>query len=244
MGYKGQFLLYGYYLVVAYILKMISPPLAHMSSQEAALVGSFRSAHQRLVTYSEEVAYNDPPGGMAEELVLNQHLKRLVKYSGLSALQRCIQQVADGYLVKYFASVAALLVYAAPIYFKDPSTRSSHGQLAHDYITSMRLLQNTNRGVGDLVLVYKRISNLAAHTGRVSELLEQVKQLGGGQVEHRELFRRNVSSTHVLGIAPSASRSKSGQVDPEAISPVPPQITIGDSIKCHRVSMGEEGMRH
>ena len=243
MGYKGQFLLYGYYLVVAYILKIISPPLAHMSSQEAALVGTFRAAHQRLVTYSEEVAYNDPPGGMAEELVLNQHLKRLVKYSGLSALQRCVQQVADGYLVKYFASVTALLVYAAPIYFRDPSTRSSHGELAHDYIRSMRLLQNTNKGVGDLVLVYKRITNLAAHTGRVSELLEQVKQLSGGDVEHRELFRRNVSSTHILGIAPSTSKSTvTHSDDPEPSSPVPPQILHGDSIKCHRVSMGETQM--
>lgn len=48
---------------------------------------------QRLVTFSEEVAYNDPPGGAAEKLILNQHLRRLVQYSGLSAFQRFIQQV-------------------------------------------------------------------------------------------------------------------------------------------------------
>lgn len=30
------------------------------------------------------------------------------------------------------------------------------------------------RGVGDIVLIYKRVTNLASHTGRVSELLEQV----------------------------------------------------------------------
>lgn len=33
-------------------------------------------------------------------------------------------------------------------------------------------------GVGDLVLVYKRITALAAHTSRVSELLEQVEAAG------------------------------------------------------------------
>ena len=83
-------------------------------------------------------------------------------------------QVFDGYFVKYFASVVALLVYAAPIYLKDPSTRGSQDDLTQDYIRSMRLLQNTSKGVGDLVLVYKRITQLAGHTSRVSELLEQV----------------------------------------------------------------------
>ena len=30
------------------------------------------------------------------------------------------------------------------------------------------------RGIGDLILVYKRITGLAGHTSRVAELLEQV----------------------------------------------------------------------
>ncbi len=53
---------------------------------------------------------------------------------------------------QYFASVTALLVYAAPIYFQDPATRGTQGELTRDYIRSMRLLQNTSRwlhgGVG------------------------------------------------------------------------------------------------
>jgi len=52
--------------------------------------------------------------------------------------------------------------------------RGDQGKLTGDYIRSMRLLQNTSRGVGDLIMVYKRVSNLAGHTARVAELLEQV----------------------------------------------------------------------
>lgn len=100
---------------------------------------------QRLVNNAEEIAFNDPPGGCAERLILNQHLRRLVDYSGLSALQRFMQQMADGYFVKYLASCVALAVYGAPIYFRDPSARGSQGQLTEDYIRSMRLLQNTSR---------------------------------------------------------------------------------------------------
>jgi hypothetical protein len=41
-------------------------------------------------------------------------------------------------------------------------------------LCSMRLLQNTSRGIGDLILIYKRMTGLAGHTSRVAELLEQV----------------------------------------------------------------------
>ncbi len=207
---------------------------------------------QRLVAHAEEVAYNDPPSGAAEQLILNQHLYRLLRHNKLSAFQRFVQQVCavpllgvcfcsravlamalclidsaelaskfnpccmaenvvgqkqalakvivctlqenkirwimkprltcnmqvfDGYFVKYFASVVALLVYAAPIYFKEPAQRGSRDDITQDYIRSMRLLQNTSKGVGDLVLVYKRITGLAGHTSRVAELLEQVCHL-------------------------------------------------------------------
>ena len=40
-----------------------------------------------------------------------------------------MRQVFDGYIVKYFASVVALLVYAAPLYFRDPALRASQADL-------------------------------------------------------------------------------------------------------------------
>ena len=111
MGYRGQFAMYGYYTIVAYILRMLSPSLTKMVAQEAALSGTFRSAHQvshptmmiagndvclqRLSTKAEEIAYNDPPGGISEELILNDHLQRLLRYIQLSAFQRGVQQVSD-----------------------------------------------------------------------------------------------------------------------------------------------------
>ena len=48
---------------------------------------------QRLVAHAEEVAYNDPPSGAAEQLILNQHLYRLLCHNKLSAFQRFVQQV-------------------------------------------------------------------------------------------------------------------------------------------------------
>lgn len=48
---------------------------------------------QRLVASSEEVAFNDPPSGAAERMILNRHLERVLRHSRLSALQRFVQGV-------------------------------------------------------------------------------------------------------------------------------------------------------
>ncbi|KAG1675038.1 hypothetical protein FOA52_002695 [Chlamydomonas sp. UWO 241] len=226
MGYKTQLALYAYYFLVSQLLRRISPPLAQMASHEAALTGDFRRAHQRLVACSEEVAFNDPPAGAAEQLVLNRHLRRLVEYGRLSSFQRFLQQIADGYLVKYFASVTCLMLYAAPLYFTAPALRASQPELTRRYIRSMRLLQNTNRGIGDIVLIYKRVSNLASHTSRVSELLEKVSALSHEDAEHRNLFIRNVSHSHSLCLVGSLAQL-----------PLPPRRVLGDSLACVRVGL-------
>lgn len=93
MGFKTQFVLYGYYILTAALLRATSPPLSLMTAQETALGGALRAAHQRLVVHAEEVAFNDPPGGLTERYILNQHLGRLLRHSRLSALQQFAQQV-------------------------------------------------------------------------------------------------------------------------------------------------------
>lgn len=46
MGYKNQFVLYGYYIGAAFVLRAMSPPLALMTAQETGLAGALRHAHQ------------------------------------------------------------------------------------------------------------------------------------------------------------------------------------------------------
>ncbi|GAB4818949.1 hypothetical protein N2152v2_005995 [Parachlorella kessleri] len=225
---RWQLWLYGYYVVCAGILRRTSPPLALMTAQETALTGALRAAHQRLVTNAEEVAFNDPPAGMAEQMVLNQHLYRLLRHSRLSAFQHFVQQVLDSYFVKYLATVVALGVYALPLYLREgPAAKVGAGEVAQDYIQAMRLLQNTSRGIGDLVLVYKRITSLAGHTARVGELIEQargVERLSGDNADEvrKQLYLRNVSSHHELA--------------PEGLEPMPqPRRVEGDVVEFNRV---------
>jgi ABC-type uncharacterized transport system fused permease/ATPase subunit len=176
MGYKTQGILYGYFFFVALTLKSISPPLSLMHAQEAGLSGDLRGAHHRLVAKTEEVAYNDNPGAMTEQLILNKHLRTLLKYTSFTSFQKFLQQIADQYLVKYGASCVALTVYALAIFVWE-NKESDKSVTAKNYIRSMRLLQNTSKGTGDLILVYKRITKLAGHTSRVAELLEEIEDM-------------------------------------------------------------------
>jgi hypothetical protein len=76
-------------------LHLHTPSAPAAAAAAAAVIShiSCRAAHQRLVAHSEEVAFNDPPGGAAEQLILNQHLARLITFSRLSSFQRFLQQV-------------------------------------------------------------------------------------------------------------------------------------------------------
>lgn len=233
MGYKRQLALYGYYLVAAQVLRTTSPPLALMTSQETALGGSFRAAHQRLVAHAEEIAFNDPPAGMSEQMILNQHLYRLLRHSRLSAFLQFVQQSLDGFFIKYGATSVALLIYALPLFWNGAASHGreggNQGEITQDYISSMRLLSNTSKGIGDLVLVYKRVTGLAGHTSRVSELLERVKALSRADEETtmKQLYLRNVSSSGVL-----LPTSSSGG----ALEPLPePQRVEGETVKFNRV---------
>ncbi|KAL6779419.1 hypothetical protein ACKKBG_A12265 [Auxenochlorella protothecoides x Auxenochlorella symbiontica] len=232
MGYKSQLALYGYYFCCASVLRKTSPPLALMTAQETALTGAFRQAHQRLVQNAEEVAFNDPPAGMAEQMILNQHLYRMLRHSRLSAFQHFVQQVLDGFFVKYGATAVALLVYALPFIFDSNNPRAGSGHATQNYIRAMRLLGNTSKGIGDLVLIYKRITGLAGHTSRVSELLEQVKNLSSDNPErvHTQLYLRNVSS--------SGSLAHAAGPGPAGLDPLPePRRHEGPTIRFDRVTL-------
>lgn len=179
IGYKGQTFLYGYFIVMGAFLRATSPPLGLMTAQYSSLNGAFRSAHARIVASAEAIAFNDPPAGRAEMQALNRRLERMVQHSRLTAFQRFVQSCVDGYVTKYTASVIGLIIFALPLHAATANTSKMDSSIvAGMYVHSMRAMMQSSSAMGQLVLVYKRINTLAGHTARVSELLEQVRELG------------------------------------------------------------------
>lgn len=234
IGYRGQLLLYSYFIVIGAVLRRVSPPLAKLTAQYSSLAGAFRASHSRIAATAEEVAFHDPPAGRAEMRALDSRLDDMIRHSRLTAVQRFVQQCLDGYLVKYTASVIGLMVHAAPLYW-EPPVGTATNVLAGKYINSMRLMMQASSAMGELVLAYKRVLSLAGHTARVSELIEKVKELARPQ-GHLAAFRQ--AQNRVL------NGGTSGGVQKKVLHPIsemaalaPATRKCGGSIKLERVSM-------
>jgi ABC-type uncharacterized transport system fused permease/ATPase subunit len=208
IGYKGQAVLYSYFIVVGAALRVMSPPLGLMTAQYSSLNGDFRAAHARVTASAEEIAFNDPPAGRAEMQALNRRLDRMVTHSRLTAFQRFIQSSVDGYATKYTASIIGLVIFALPLYANPNASALSSSVVAGKYINTMRLMMQSSSAMGSLVVVHKRINTLAGYTARVSELLEQVRELGqpnGRRIAFQRAQERVRSSTAAASAAGAAA---------------------------------------
>ena len=240
IGYRGQAIIYSYFIIVGAFLRRISPPLAKLTAQYSSLDGAFRKAHARISACAEQVAFNDPPAGRAEMRSLNKRLSNMIRHSRLTAVQRFIQQCIDGFLVKYTASIIGLVVHAAPLYFNPPTSLTTH-ELTGQYIRSMRLMMPAAAAMGELVMCYKRILSLAGHTSRVSELMEQVRELGTPQ-GHVDAFRRvqkRVSGSYkskAYGALEPNGLLRNESVTTFALAAVPTGL-CGTTIKFENVSL-------
>ena len=97
---------------------------------------------QRLVAHAEEVAYNDPPSGASEQLILNQHLYRLLRHNKLSAFQRFVQQVQS-----QLDTTLYLLLHKPPVLdcqFLRRQSSSVLASLVQCSIIQQTLLQNAD----------------------------------------------------------------------------------------------------
>lgn len=237
IGYKGQISLYAYFIIIGAILRRISPPLGRMTAEYASLSADLRTAHHRIASSAEEVAFNDPPAGRAEMMALNTRLDRMVAHSRLTVVQRFVQQCFDGYFVKYTASIIGLVIFALPLYYTPESQRSATNVVAGQYINSMRLMMQTSSAMGELVLIYKRINTLAGHTARVSELIEKVKELGKPQ-GHLEAFRRVQERISESKAITDGTQQNEWRVDiTETAKRFPPRRMNAKSIKLENICL-------
>eukprot|EP01100_Stratorugosa_tubuloviscum_P000005 TRINITY_DN0_c1_g1_i3.p1 TRINITY_DN0_c1_g1~~TRINITY_DN0_c1_g1_i3.p1 ORF type:complete len:725 (-),score=331.19 TRINITY_DN0_c1_g1_i3:237-2411(-) len=175
-GWQGPAVMYGYFAFSGFLKKVIMPSFGRIIARESELEGTYRTAHQRLITNSEEIAFYH--GGDREKTIINNALKNLDKHIGGLRYLKAWVGVFDGLLVKYWASIMGYISLSMPIYFglKGNDNKSSE-ELTRDYIRNSQILSNLAQAVGDLVLVGNKLTTIAGYTSRVSELLEQVRHL-------------------------------------------------------------------
>lgn len=104
LGWQGPAAMHSYFLLSAVIKRRIMPSLGKLVARESELEGFYRSAHNRLITNSEEIAFYD--GAPREKVIINNALQQIYRHIAYSRYVKALVGIFDGLLVKYYASIA------------------------------------------------------------------------------------------------------------------------------------------
>lgn len=176
LGWQGPACMHAYFVLSGWIKRAIMPSFGKLVALESELEGQYRTAHQRLITNSEEIAFYD--GSQREKHIINNALECLNKHISHFRYLKALVAVFDGLLVKYYASIAGYFVLLSPLVLNLEQMRGKNSEeLTRDYIRNSQFLSNLSTAVSELVLVGNKLTNIAGYTHRVSELLEMVNHL-------------------------------------------------------------------
>merc|ERR1712137_580625 len=201
-GWQGPAFMYSYFLISALLKRIINrrAKFGKLVAGESAREGHYRTAHQRLITNSEEIAFYN--GSVRELSLVEQSLSELFNYARNQRYVRAVVDLCDQLLIKYWATIAGYFVMWIPILLNNDPNKSS-GELTRDYARVSRYLQNVSAAVGELVLVINTLATISGRTRRVSELLETVEALDlhpTAPFKRREVVRERRTNPWLEGI--------------------------------------------
>jgi hypothetical protein len=118
--------------------------------------------------------------------------------------------------LQYGATAIALTIYALPLYWSGAARyqrEGNQGEQTQDYISAMRLLGNTSRSIGDLILVYKRVTGLA---GGTPSGMGGGRGMQGGSGPSRHLHPGSPATSVRAGSAPGSTHGWLATPRPQA----------------------------
>ncbi|KAF8937251.1 hypothetical protein BGZ58_003029 [Dissophora ornata] len=191
IGVSGMGGLFVSYIVTAFLLRMVTPAFGKLAAVEAKLEGDFRSAHTRLITNAEEIAFYN--GAELEHSILTKTYKRLIRHINSIYKIRIAYNMFEDFIIKYCWSAVGLTLSALPVFFPAlAGVDSAKGNISGDkavgartqgFITSKRLMVSLADAGGRMMYSYKEMSELAGSTLRVYNLISVLHQLQAGNFE-------------------------------------------------------------
>ena len=200
LGPMGILGLFTNYMLTGWILRQVTPAFGKLAAIEAKLEGDFRSAHSRLITNAEEIAFYN--GASIEAGILNRAYIRLVRHINSILKIRVAFNMTEDFVLKYAWSAAGYVIIAAPFLFgqKKPSSDSSDAALpvekpkpklvdstvaakTESYISNRRLLLSLADAGSRLMYSYKELAELAGFTSRVYTLISTLHLLNKEQYQ-------------------------------------------------------------
>ena len=167
----------GYFSVSGAVLRLISPSFGALTAEEQRLEGTYRYAHSRIITHSEEIAFYRGAG--REKEILNDAFHQLVCHLQRTFRLRLVNGLFDSILVKYCATQLAYILLSKLAF--QSKTPKSATQLMELYSRNSSYLINMSQAVGRLVLAGRALTKFAGFTNRVCELFSVLQDVSSHQ---------------------------------------------------------------
>ncbi|CAE6515321.1 unnamed protein product [Rhizoctonia solani] len=191
VGAEGLILLTALVQLSAIMLKSLTPPFGQYAATEAALTGSLRATHSRLLEHSEEIAFFE--GEEAEKMLVERDYFALVKHINMVLRKRLWHGVAEEGVIKWMWGCFGLCICAIPVFFKLPGIgKNDLGGRTESFVTNRRLLLSASDAFGRVMYSYKELAELAGYTARVSLLMDTM-----GDVQRAQFEKALVSSASI-----------------------------------------------
>jgi ATP-binding cassette, subfamily D (ALD), member 3 len=210
VGVQGPASVIVYYIISGFLIRAISPAFGRLTAKAQRMEGEFRYSHNRLIMYSEEIAFYQ--GHDREKDIINERFQDVVTHMEDLYGKSLFQGVFDGFLVKYGSVMMGYAVLGLPVFGPGSEeylakVSSDPSQITHDYIRNSSLLINLARAIGRIVVSYKELQKLAGYTSLVSQLQDVL-----GDLEDGTYTRQMVSGDRKLpvGYKPNGGTFKRG----------------------------------
>ncbi|KAJ3311471.1 hypothetical protein HDU76_003113 [Blyttiomyces sp. JEL0837] len=202
IGLGGMVALTVNYMITASLMRAVTPAFGKMAAVEAKLEGDFRTAHSRLITNAEEIAFYH--GGELEKSILNRTYLRLIKHINQTYNVRIAYNMFEDMIIKYSWSAVGLMIASIPVFFPQyagsrtkqqeaaiasedsvivqndgdaPKIDRKTGSRTQGFITNKRLMISLADAGGRIMYSYKELSELAGYTYRVYTMFRVLNDL-------------------------------------------------------------------
>ena len=149
-----------------FVIRFFTPPFAKLAAEKTDLEGQLRSAHSKIVTNSEEIAFLR---GHERELdYIDYCYYRLERFLKSEYWKKGIHEVVQTFIVKYFWGAAGLVLCSAPVFINKYLGYGSHHAVAAEFITNRRLLLSASDSLDRLLYSRRHLLQVVGHAARVS----------------------------------------------------------------------------
>ncbi|CUM48632.1 uncharacterized protein AC631_05392 [Debaryomyces fabryi] len=157
------------------ILRFFSPPFAKLASERANLEGQLRSAHSKIVTNNEEIAFLR---GYNRELdYIDFCYYQLERFLKMEYWKKAIHEIAQTFIVKYFWGAAGLVLCSAPVFINRYLGNDPNPSASADFITNRRLLLSASDSLDRLIYSRRYLLQVLGHATRVADFQDALVKI-------------------------------------------------------------------